>query len=233
MDENPFEIEIAALRLGAVAADSDEVIMIDVRNPPTASTSSAVTGDFRDVRRDTRFYDDDYFYNPGGGGGFNSVGWSASGLEGGQPYQVAVTWAGGDNRATDAPFTITAGGQTWHVAVDQNPSPNDFEEDGTYWEVLGTFVLPTDATSLRIELADNADGYVLADAVRPVRQAGRGVLLAQGRSARLDRELQPCPALGDPGALRRARREGPDHVRPDDRWLVDLHRHPGNPPGHV
>jgi hypothetical protein len=28
-------------------------------------------------------------------------------------------------------------------------------------------------------------------------------------------------------------RQGPDHVRPDDRRLVDLHRHPGHPPGHV
>ena len=30
-----------------------------------------------------------------------------------------------------------------------------------------------------------------------------------------------------------AGREGPDHVRPDDGRLVDLHRHPGHPAGHV
>ena len=27
--------------------------------------------------------------------------------------------------------------------------------------------------------------------------------------------------------------EGPDHVRPDDRGLLDLHRHAGHPAGHV
>ncbi len=33
--------------------------------------------------------------------------------------------------------------------------------------------------------------------------------------------------------FRRAERSGPDHVRADDRRLVDLHRHPGHPPGHL
>ena len=33
--------------------------------------------------------------------------------------------------------------------------------------------------------------------------------------------------------FRRLERLGPDHVRPDDRRIVDLHRYPGHPPGHV
>ena len=35
------------------------------------------------------------------------------------------------------------------------------------------------------------------------------------------------------GALPRARPQGPDDVRPDDRGLVDLHRQPGHRPGHL
>ncbi len=40
-------------------------------------------------------------------------------------------------------------------------------------------------------------------------------------------------ALGHLGRLPGARAGRPDDVRPDDRRLVDLHRHPGHPPGHL
>ena len=39
--------------------------------------------------------------------------------------------------------------------------------------------------------------------------------------------------MGDLGALQRARPQGPDDVRPDDRRLVDLHRQPGDRAGHL
>ena len=40
-------------------------------------------------------------------------------------------------------------------------------------------------------------------------------------------------ALGELGDVPRARRGRADDVRPDDRGVVDLHRHPGDPPGHL
>ena len=39
--------------------------------------------------------------------------------------------------------------------------------------------------------------------------------------------------LGDLGALPRARRRRADDVRADDRGVLDLHRDPGDPPGHL
>ena len=66
-----------------------------------------------------------------------------------------------------------------------------------------------------------------------VRQAGRRVPHARRRAARTDRELEPRAEMGDVGALRRARPQGPDDVRPDDRRLVDLHRQPGDRAGDV
>ena len=39
--------------------------------------------------------------------------------------------------------------------------------------------------------------------------------------------------LGQLGRVPPPRRPGPDHVRPDDGRLVDLHRHPGHPAGHL
>ena len=71
------------------------------------------------------------------------------------------------------------------------------------------------------------------DAARPVGQAGRRLPHPRRRAARAARQLQPGAALGDLGALQRARPQGPDDVRPDDRRLVDLHRQPGHRAGHL
>ena len=71
------------------------------------------------------------------------------------------------------------------------------------------------------------------DAARPERQAGRRLPDARGRAARPDRQLAPRPALGDMGRVPAARGRGTDDVRADDRGKLDLHRHPGDPAGHL
>ncbi len=66
-----------------------------------------------------------------------------------------------------------------------------------------------------------------------VRQAGRRDAHPRVGPTGADRQLQPGRRLGHlagvppPGAAR------PDHVRADDGRLVDLHRHPGHPAGHL
>ena len=47
------------------------------------------------------------------------------------------------------------------------------------------------------------------------------------------RQLQPGRRLGHLARVPPARAARPHHVRPDDRRLVDLHRHPGHPAGHL
>ena len=76
-------------------------------------------------------------------------------------------------------------------------------------------------------------GWRRRDAAGAVRQAGRRVPHPRGRAARADRQLQSGAALGDLGALQRARSQGPDDVRPDDGRLLDLHRHAGHRAGHL
>ena len=71
------------------------------------------------------------------------------------------------------------------------------------------------------------------DAAGPVGQAGRRVPHPRRRAARADRQLEPRAALGDLGPFQRARSQGPDDVRPDDRRLVDLHRLAGHRAGHL
>ena len=71
------------------------------------------------------------------------------------------------------------------------------------------------------------------DPARSVRQARRGLPDDDAVTARADRELAARAALGDVGRVPPARGGGADDVRPDDGRVVDLHRHAGNPPGHV
>ena len=82
-------------------------------------------------------------------------------------------------------------------------------------------------------LAAPAQAEGRRDAADPVRQAGRRVPHPRRRAARAARQLEPGAEVGDLGALQRARPQGPDDVRPDDRRLVDLHRQPGHRPGHL
>jgi len=51
--------------------------------------------------------------------------------------------------------------------------------------------------------------------------------------ARVDRELQPGGRLGHVAGVPTLRSSRLDDVRPDDGGLVDLHRHPGHPAGHL
>ena len=71
------------------------------------------------------------------------------------------------------------------------------------------------------------------DHARAERQAGRCDAHPRVGAARADRQLQPGRRLGQLGGVPPAGGPRPDDVRPDDRRLVDLHRHPGHPPGHL
>ena len=82
-----------------------------------------------------------------------------------------------------------------------------------------------------LAVAAEAEGRRVAAGAE--RQARRRVPHPCRRAAGADRQLEPGAEVGHLGALRRARPQGPDDVRPDDRGLVDLHRQPGHHPGHL
>ncbi len=80
-------------------------------------------------------------------------------------YQVAATWAAHPNRATNAPYTVYDGATSLQtVQVNQRAAPNDFSDQGAAWETLGTFDIMND--TLMVTLSDNANGLLIADAVR-------------------------------------------------------------------
>lgn len=82
-------------------------------------------------------------------------------------YEVQASHTAHENRASNAPFTITHAGGTSVVRVDQRVAGTT-EPRGGSWVSLGTFSLAEGITT--IGLTNDADGYVVADAVRLLRR---------------------------------------------------------------
>jgi len=100
------------------------------------------------------------------GSGESIARWAANVAPG--QYQVAVTWSPYVNRATNAPYRVLNGSTPLGAfAINQELTPNDFLDQGVGWEILGTFTIT--GNSLVVELSNNANEYVIADAVRFLR----------------------------------------------------------------
>lgn len=82
-------------------------------------------------------------------------------------YEIQASHTAYENRASNAPFTITHRAGTSVVRVDQRVAGTT-EPRGGSWVTLGTFDLAEGLTT--IELSDDADGFVIADAVRIIRR---------------------------------------------------------------
>ena len=104
------------------------------------------------------------------GTGSNTATWTANNLDIGE-YEVYATWMPLGNRATDATYKILSGGQQVgsDVVINQQAAPqNDLFEGGRPFQSLGRFNIAS--TTGAIQLSDDANGFVLADAVRFIRR---------------------------------------------------------------
>lgn len=82
-------------------------------------------------------------------------------------HRVSVTWVPHENRATNAKFSVMyAGNVLGVVLVNQQLAPNDFQDGGVGWKILGNFAISLFGSDLVIKLVNEADGFVIADAVR-------------------------------------------------------------------
>jgi len=111
----------------------------------------------------------DIHYSAAGNGADQAV-WGFSALAPGQ-YQVYVTWNGTTNRATNSPFTITADSSPpIAVLVNQESEPHcDHTVANRPFQKLGSAVT-VGAGSIVIRLTDDADEFVIADAVLIVKE---------------------------------------------------------------
>ncbi len=93
------------------------------------------------------------------GGGANSFQWQPVAATTGT-YHVYARWAPGSNLASNAPYTIATASGNVTVTVDQQ------QNDGQ-WNLLGDYFFNAGQTAA-ITLTDNANGMVIADAVKIV-----------------------------------------------------------------
>ncbi len=88
-------------------------------------------------------------------------------------YEVAATWSAHTNRATDAPYTVLDGSTSQGtVDVNQESAPGDFTDAGVGWKNLGSFTITT--VELKVQLANDANEFVIADAIRIARVGDSG-----------------------------------------------------------
>ena len=110
-------------------------------------------------------------YTPTGSNNGNSVAsWTFDDLEPGR-YRVSATWEPYANgRASDAPYQIYAGSELLStVRVDQRPAPAGFSDAGATWQQIGGDFY-VGGGSLVVQLSNQANGFVVADAVRLERE---------------------------------------------------------------
>lgn len=136
--------------------------------PPTAAGQGFVTddadaafyveGQWKLSTSSTGFIGDSY-HVAGPGNGSNVAVWN---LETIQEYQIFARWAAHSNRASNAKYIIHYINNAGQLTTD-SVSVNQ-KQDGGKWVLLGTYRMSN--LTGRVTLADDADGYVVADAIR-------------------------------------------------------------------
>jgi hypothetical protein len=120
-------------------------------------------------------YGPNYRYHAAGTG-VDTATWTVRGLAAGT-YDVEVAWTAYSNRATNAPYRIYDGATLLAtVLVNQQLAPTGTTVGGATFQSLGH--LSINSGTLKVVLSDNANQYVIADAIRVVPVSSMmGVLL--------------------------------------------------------
>ncbi len=166
------DIEGGLYVLDASSATTTQAVqVIDNADP-----GFAVSGDWTGPFVGQGFLNDVHFSRAGTGSDVAT--WSFTGLTPGQ-YRVSTTWSAHPNRATNAPFAVLDGTvpQGPAIQVNQELEPSaDVIVDGVAFQHLGTFDIT--GSTLTVQLTDDANQYVIADAVRIERVADESLTLS-------------------------------------------------------
>ena len=161
-------ISLSDMADGGVMADA--VCAAAVAPPTPARTAAEGTGDpgYSEAGSGWLGLDDDGAYEGGfryasAGTGQNTAGWTFA-VQPGFLYHVNVTWSAGPDRADNAPFTVFDGNKAvTTVLVNQQLAPSGTSSDGQTWQ--GIYSFRPKSNTVTVRLSDNADGYVIANAV--------------------------------------------------------------------
>ena len=138
----------------------------------TGGLSAAVTYNGRWAASVTAGHDGDHVFDAEVGAAHSGASTATvviDGLTAGSEYEIAASWFGGSNRATDSPFSIEGlGGGDGTVLVNQRANPAaDRLIAGVGFEVSPFETLFSgfaEGTSVTVSLSNDADGYVILDA---------------------------------------------------------------------
>ncbi len=108
-------------------------------------------------------------YQAARGSGSSSATWSFMSIPNGR-YQVYGSWLGASANATNAPFTLYNGSTpVTTVRASQRVNASGLTADGASWKLLGTVTVT--GGRLNVRLNNQADGVVVADAIRILQVA--------------------------------------------------------------
>ncbi|MBD8528170.1 hypothetical protein IFO71_20670 [Pseudoxanthomonas sp. CAU 1598] len=154
----PGSVELSDQANGYVIADAVRVQDRSLAGPYGSQlvddTQGTTVGTWSNSTSAAGYFDQGYRAAPAGTGSARFEWRLAAATEG--EYRVYARWTSGKNRASNAPYAISHVEGDSVIRVDQKVG-------GGRWVLLGTYRL--DAQS-RIVLADDANGYVIADAIR-------------------------------------------------------------------
>lgn len=135
----------------ATADDTREIVLDD------DASSVQMTGSWAASTTTSGFFGNGYHFRVAGDGSSSFIWPFPAGVTAGQ-YQVFARWTSGPNRASNATYVISHAAGAASVRVDQR-------SNGGSWQSLGTFTFSA-APGQGVRLSDNADGIVVADAIR-------------------------------------------------------------------
>jgi ABC-type polysaccharide/polyol phosphate transport system ATPase subunit len=168
---------------GEVIAEAIRVAAVPVEGPLVRDSTEAV---FEEGERGwtTRWglggWGNCYRYTEGGTGKETAT-WEVTGLAP-DDYEVQASWTPYPNRATNAPYQIYDDEQLLAtVCVNQQAAAIGTEVRGVIFQSLGKFCIQSGR--LRVVLSNDADNYVIADAIHVVPRPGwEPVIIAAGQT---------------------------------------------------
>ena len=150
-DESPFTIDVAGSAAAPVQIIDNGAAGNTRVGAWTTVTNRGYQGDIHVATRGT---------------GSKQANWTFNNLPAGE-YRVWATWTGGSVNATNAPYRIFYGGATAPtIRVNQRTAPTGLTADGGRWRFLGA--VNAAQGWLQVKLTNQADGTVVADAIRLV-----------------------------------------------------------------
>jgi hypothetical protein len=152
---NPYHFTISGTVTNTVILDDDQ------------SGFSASSGWlFASGSNYSQYFDSDTHYILGKSSSSDVASWRFNVTPG--VYEIAASWVGNLNRATNAQYTILLGNTVLGTAtINQQNAPSGFSDAGAQRQDLGAgqFTV-TSAGTLTVTLAGTGNGYLIADPVR-------------------------------------------------------------------